>query len=388
MRKSPVRIFFLTLLVFCAVPFAASAQTGSEAPQALEAFPDSQAVLYINAHRIIREAMSRVMPPAEYQKMLSGARLAGFDPLDLRYIVGGVRFVDPAPQSGMPEFLLVVNGDFSADALLSAARLVFGSEEGKIRSETYGSKTLNIIDLRSTSKPGDAASGDAEKSAAGDGAKQEGAAPSPPPFPELATVALDANTLAVGVPDFVRAAIDAGMGQGRLKATTVALASRDPQSLMSLTAVLPENISETLARYGMKSDDQVSRIIDSLEQFNLGVGMNASDFTIKAAMLTGSAEQANIINGLLSFGLMAVKEAATKDANKKQKVAEARKARAILKVVNTMTHEVEGATVALGFTVSQQAVAELVKEEMAKKGGLRKNRKARPSKKRGATRKR
>lgn len=380
MRKTPIRSLLVTLFMLCALPFAASGQTTSEAHAALEAFPESQGVLYINARRIMHDALPRVMPPAAYQKMLSDVRQGGFDPLTLRYIVGGIRFVEPAPPSGLPEFLVVVNGDFSADALLSVARLIVGSEGGKIRSETYGSKTLQIVDLKTSPVPKDAQGED--------GAKEEGSAPTPPPFPEIAAVALDVNTLAVGVPDFVRAAIDAGAGQGRLKEATVALAARDSESLMSLTAVLPEDLPGMLARYGLGSDAEVSRIIESLKQVNLMVGMNAVDFTVRAAFLTGDAEQANAINGLLTFGLTALKEVAAKDAKKRQSPAQARKARAALNVVNTLTQEVDGSTVVVSFSVPQQTVSDLVKEELNKKSVAKKGKAARSSKKRGATRKR
>lgn len=380
MRKSPFRPLLISLFMIFVLPLAAQAQAASEAYAALEAFPEAQGVLYINARRLMHEALPRVMPPAEYQKMLAEARKGGFDPLALRAIVGGIRFVEPAPPSGLPEFILVIKGDFSAEAVLSIARLALGSDEGTIRRETYNSKTIEIVDLSKMPSPADAQSGNGEQ--------KEGAASSPSPFPEIAAVALDANTLAVGVPAFVRAAIDAGAGNGRLNDATVALAAREPEALLSLTAVFPEDLPGMLARYGIKTDGEVSRIIESVKQLNLMAGMNAVDFTVMASLLTGNVDQANTINGLLQFGLTALKEAAARDANKKQSPAQARKARTALRVANSLTHEVDGSTVVVGFSVPQQTVADLVKEEMAKKKAPKKGRGTRQTRKRGTTRKR
>ena len=55
--------------------------------------------------------MSRVMPPAEYRKLLAQAQKVGFDARELDYAVVGVRFAEPAPANGLPEFVVVVRGD-------------------------------------------------------------------------------------------------------------------------------------------------------------------------------------------------------------------------------------------------------------------------------------
>src|SRR3712207_8910778 len=68
---------------------------------------------------------------------------------------------------------------------------------------------------------------------------------SPIPYPEVAVMALDANTLVAGVPAYVKAVVDAAGGQGALKASMVDLAARDPQALWSRSE---EHTSELQSR--------------------------------------------------------------------------------------------------------------------------------------------
>src|SRR2546423_13797889 len=152
MRKlSPLKILS-ALALLLALASNAAAQTAVDARRALASFPDSQAVLFINAHRIVNEMLPRVMPAVEYQKMLAQAQKVGFDARGLEYVAVGARFAEPAPPSGLPEFVVVIHGDFNADSLLSIARIGLESEKVTRRQETYGSKTIEIIDTSNAHK--------------------------------------------------------------------------------------------------------------------------------------------------------------------------------------------------------------------------------------------
>src|SRR5215213_4331557 len=180
-KPKPVRLLLPLVLLF-ALAQAAAAQT--DARQALSGLPDSQAVLYVNAHRIVHEVLPRVMPPAEYAKMLAEAQKVGFDARGIDYVAVGARLADPAPANNLPEFVVVIHGNFNADTLLALGRVAAGAQNVSPRSETYGSKTLEIIDLESLNKkPGGAEGADGQ----GD------AKPKPMPYPEVAVMALDAN---------------------------------------------------------------------------------------------------------------------------------------------------------------------------------------------------
>jgi hypothetical protein len=148
------RIFprIMAALVLVSAASVAAAQTSTDARQALSRFPESQGVLYLNASRIINVAMPRVMPPGEYQKMLDEARKVGVDARGIDYAIVGVRFAPSAPAGAPPEVLAVVRGSFNANALLTLAR-TFAGGQAKMREESYGAKSLLIMDLRGEPKP-------------------------------------------------------------------------------------------------------------------------------------------------------------------------------------------------------------------------------------------
>src|ERR1700750_775215 len=106
----------ILLLAASAVPAWAQAPSAS-AREDLSGFPESQAVLYVNARRVTNEVMPKVMPAASYQSSFDAAkRLGKIDLRQIDYVIAGMRLTD-APSSGpVPaEFGLVVRGGFNAD---------------------------------------------------------------------------------------------------------------------------------------------------------------------------------------------------------------------------------------------------------------------------------
>jgi hypothetical protein len=342
-------------LAVLALAAAVSAQGLVDARSALSSFPDSQAVLFVNARRITTEALPRLLPKAEYDKMLAQSRQVGFDVRDVDYIAVGARFADPAQPSGIPEVLLVVRGKFSSDALLTLARVAASTQSLTPTEEVYQGRTIQVFDLTRLGQSG------------GD---DQGGPPKPPslPFKEMAATALDANTLAIGVPAYVRAAVDASNGQGALKTSLVELASRDPHTLWSLTADLPPNLAQYAQKLGLPRNEEAERMIAWLRQISFSNGMDALNFTVRAAVLTDSPDHANAISGLVRMGMTALQTAAENDIEKKrQKPAEARQAQIALSAIRTFSNQTDGSTVMLGASFPQTAVAEIVQKEFVKK---------------------
>jgi hypothetical protein len=353
MRKlTPARIL-PTLAFLFVLAHVATAQVASDARGALTPFPDSQAVLYVNAHRIVNEMMPRVLPPAEYRKMLAEAQKVGFDARELDYAAVGVRFAEPASASGLPEFVVIVRGGFNADALLAIARIALESEKMKRRQESYGSKTLEIID---TSNVDNLVESDAPK---------PGEQPKPAPYPEIAYATLDSNTIVVGVPNYVKAAIDSMSGQGALKASMLDLAANDPQALWSLTAELPPSLPDYLHKYGAPANQELDQMLGWMKQISLSQGMTALDFTLRAALLTDQPEHASAFSGLVRMGLLAAQMGLSKEAAKKRS-KDAVKARQALAALKTAVNRTEGSTLILGISVPQKDVADLILSEMSK----------------------
>ncbi|HEX8557930.1 MAG TPA: hypothetical protein VF668_07520 [Pyrinomonadaceae bacterium] len=355
-KTTPVRLLLPLALLF-ALAQAAAGQVPVDARRALASMPDSQAVLFINARRIINEVLPKVMPAAEYQKMLSEAQKVGFDARGVEYIAVGARLADPAPANNLPEFVVVVRGNFNADTLLALGRVVAGSKNVRPRSETYGSKTIEIIDLQSLSKPAEGAAADGQQ-----------APPKPMPYPELAVAALDSSTLVAGVPSYVRAAVDAAGGRQGLRTSLVDLATTDPQALWSLTVELPPNLYEYLRKSGAPASQEAEQMVGWVKQVSLAQGMDALNYSLSAAVLTDAPEHASAFSGLVRMGLMAAQTALNAEAAKQTpKHKDYAKTRAALNTIQTFVNRTEGNKLVLSASAPQKAVADLIRQEMAPK---------------------
>ena len=353
-KPKPARLLLPLALLF-ALAHTAAAQIDSR--RALSGLPDSQAVLYVNAHRIIHDVLPRVMPPADYAKMLNEAQKVGFDARGIDYVAVGARLADPPPANNLPEFVVVIRGNFNADTLLALGRVVAGAQNIKPRSETYGSKTIEVIDLQSLgAKPAGGADGEAA------------AKPTPMPYPEIAVTALDASTLVAGVPSYVRAMVDVSGGRGGLRPSMVDLAARDPQALWSLTVELPPNLAEYLHKTGAPASQEADQMIGWVKQVSLAQGMDALNYTLSAAVLTDAPEHASAFSGLVRMGTLAAQAALNQEAAKQTpRHKDYAKTQAGLAALKTFVNRTEGGTLHLSVSVPQKTVNQLVRQEMTKK---------------------
>jgi hypothetical protein len=362
MRKLNFARLLLPLALLHALASGASAQTHVDARGALSTFPDSQAVLFVDAHRIINEVLPRVMTPAEYQKMLDESKKVGFDVRGLQFAAAGVRFKDDAPPGTPPEFVLVIKGNFNADSMLALGKIMLAAQNLPSRTETYGSKSIEIIDTEAVAKTmnkGGMGSG------TGEGADGEAPKPKPFPYPELAVAALDSNTLVAGVPAFVRSAVDASGGQGTLRPSLLGLAAQDSNAIWSLTAELPPNLVEMAHNYGVPANAQFDQMVGWVRQLNISQGMTALDFTLGVAVTTDQPEHASAFSGLVRMG-QAFAENMLREAASKSKGKDAARAREGLALLSTAVNRTEGNTLVLRVSVPQKTVFNMVNEERAK----------------------
>ncbi|MET0648769.1 MAG: hypothetical protein ABW208_19320 [Pyrinomonadaceae bacterium] len=356
-KLKPVRLLLPLALLF-ALAQSAAAQT--DARGALSTLPDSQAVLYVNAHRIINDVLPRLMPPAEYAKMLSEAQKVGFDMRGIEYVAVGARLADPPPANNLPEFVVVIRGSFNADTLLALGRVAASAQNVTPRSETYGSKTLEIIDLRSLEKKPEGGTG------SGTGEGDATPTPTPMPYPELAVMALDANTLVAGVPSYVKAMVDAAGGQGALRGSMVDLASRDPQALWSLTVELPPNLYEHLRKVGAPANPETEQMVGWVKQLSLAHGMDALNYSMSASVLTDAPEHASAFSGIVRMGVLAAQTGLSSEAAKQTpKHKDYARTRAALNAIKTFVNRTEGNALLLSVSVPQKTVNDLFKKEMA-----------------------
>ena len=187
---------------------------------ALANLPEADALIYFNPQRILNEAAPRFMSEKDLVDMRKGFEElrtnVGIDPSKIDYLVIAVRFRKPSADLSFnaPEIMAVAGGDFSAESLLGLARMASG---GKLRDEKYGKKTLSLMTIEPIAK-------EAEKN------------PILKAFSEVGVVSLNATTLAAGTPGYLRAAIDASEGNGRISTQALNSLLRDPNALASAAA--------------------------------------------------------------------------------------------------------------------------------------------------------
>jgi hypothetical protein len=373
--RTPAR-FLLSLiaLMLLAAPAAVRAQ---DARSALTNFPESQAVLYVNARRLINEAAPSVVPPEVLNKGLAEAKQF-IDLNGLEYMIAGARLKGDLSAKQLPEFLLIVRGNFSAEALLSGARML-GQE--MYTQETVGTKTISLFTLN---KPAPASADGTQNS------KKF-------PVDQIAAVALDANTIAVGIPAYLRDAIETSGGgdRPRLKPELVELAMRDPNTLVSLVGDIPPGISQHIRALGAPANAEMERMVDAVRQVQVAVNMQPSTFGVQSIIRMDDSEKAMALSGLINMGVGFLKGELQKDL---QKVSSSSKAdvTAALSVLETLTNASRGNEVELNVTFQQAALADVIKRQFvakkqepaataaapgAKKGAAVKRRRARPRRK-------
>lgn len=361
MRKFNAARLLLPAALLLALAHAAFAQGAVDERAALSRLPDSQAVLFVNAHRVVNDVLPRVMPAADYQKMLAETQKVGFDVRGLQYAAVGVRFSDDAPAGTPPDFVVVIHGNFNADSLLMLARIGMAAQNVQGRDETYGSKSIQIVSTdaidKMMGKGGKPEGGDKPEGADGEAPKSK-----PFPYPELAFMALDSNTIVTGTPALVRSAVDAAGGRGALKPSVISLAAQDPNAIWSLTAELPPNLAGLAHKYGVPANEQFDQMVGWVRRLNVSQGMTALDYTLNVAVMTDQPEHANAFSGLIRMG-QAFAENALREAAAKSTGKDAVRAREGLAVLSTAVNRAEGNTLLLRVSVPQKTVAKLLKDE-------------------------
>lgn len=345
--QSPAR-FLLSIVALMLVAAAPVAVRAQDARSALTNFPESQAVLYVNARRLINEAAPSVVPPEVLNRGLADAKQF-IDLNGLEYMIAGARLKGDLSAKQLPEFLLVVRGNFSAEALLSGARML---GQDMYTQETVGTKTISLFTLN---KPAPANADGTQNS------KKF-------PVDQIAAVALDANTIAVGIPAYLRDAVEASSGgvRPRLKPELVDLALRDANTLVSLVADIPPGISQHIRAMGAPANAEMERMVDAVRQVQLAVNMQPSTFGVQSVIRMDDSEKAMALSGLINMGVGFLKGEIQKDLQKSSNSSKAEQ-NAALRVLETLTNASRGNEVELNVNFQQAALADVIKKQFAAK---------------------
>ena len=353
------------LLLTLAAAHVATAQTGG-ARENLSSFPDAQVVMFLNSQRLLTEALPRVVPQAELDKMFADVQKeTNFDPRSIHFVAVGARFREPFSSQTPPDFIVMVKGDFNADALLSIARMAAGAQHTQ---ETYKGRKLDVFDMTKPKKQDASSAGGSGQQPHTQQQPQFQAVPPPSPFPQLAAATMDSSTIIFGVPAFVRAAVDAAdASEGRIRPDLLELVTRNPDNLLSLAGDIPASFADMLKSTGMPQNAEIERIVRSLRQVQLSVQMTAADFGLQSIVKTDTAENANSINGLIELGLGFARMGIEEELNKvpANKPDERERMQAALALVNSIRNTASDNEVQLTLSVPQATVATFVQKEMA-----------------------
>ena len=350
----------LQLLAFVVLLFATS--TGSRAqtpvPNSLASLPEADTLIYINTQRILNEAAPRLLPEkdlAEMRKAFTEAKQhAGVDPSKIDYIVLAVRFRKPTADLSFmpPELLAVASGDFSSDSLIALARMAAGD---KLRDESYSSKTLSLVTIDPIAK-------EAEKN------------PLLKSFSEVGIVPLNATTIAVGTTAYLKAAVDASDGRGRISPESLNSLLRDPNALVSVAGSPLTSFAKSFGFLGTEANARPSRCDTKFGDFYAAVTMDATNFMLRGALNADNPDTAKIIHNLVG-GLLRQAISSVPDKT----------AQAILSNISITPEDHE---IVFRGDVSQQTVLNFIKEQMAPKPAAAKAVVAQPAVKKPVVRKR
>lgn len=328
----------------------ASSSASVGAPRdVVAAFPDSRAVALFNARRVFAEVLPAVMSATDLERMYSEAqRDMGIDLRQVHYVGLGLRYTEPVSQRTPPDVLVIVKGDFDPNALVNA--LAKNARGGRTQ-EAYKGRTIEVLRQRPASRS--------------DNASAPPAAPADP-YAEMGAVVLDRNTVVFGIPSYVRAAIDAADGQGRVNAQLADLIVRNPDNLLSIGGDVPASFAD-MARGmgGLPRDADTNRILSSMRQVQASVSMSqgglGGDFKIEAAIKTDTAETAawmkQLIDAKLAEGRAAIEQQLQQVPPDRQQDRE--DVQTLLGAMNSVSNTARDNELQLSITIPQATVAKL-----------------------------
>ncbi len=299
----------------------------------LTALPASDAVATVDIKRLLTDAMPRALDSNPTRLAEANAEIDRFKTrtgIDLRSfdrMAVGARFDDKSSAVTEASKVAIAHGSFDAGAIVAAGRL---AAKGKYREEKYEGKTVYIFTL------------DQQVKLLGLMNMR---------ITDLAVTSLDANTLAMGDPAGVRAAIDASQGRSRVSPELVALATRNPNALIGFAANMPPSASQNINI----DNDEITKNIDSIKQGYGWVGMTPTGFDMMAVARTSSADQAQSLRDTIA----AAKQLAGMLASHVSRSSD--KGKLVENALNNMKVVIQGSEVQVKLELAQTDIATLVR---------------------------
>lgn len=251
---------------------------------ALASLPEADTLIFINPRRILNDAAPKVIVAAELTKMRAAfedlKKGLGVDPSSLDYVVVAMRFHKPSGDLSFvpPEVIAITSGDFSADSLMTFARLGL---QDNAREEKHGTRSIAITKI-------DPVAAAAEKT------------PLLKSFSEIGFAALNINTIAIGSIGYLKAAMDATDGTGRISQTAVSSLVRDPDALISAAGSPLTAFAKSFGLLGTQVTARDPRCETPFGNFYAAITMEGNNFILSGAMNADNPDTASIIHSLVS----------------------------------------------------------------------------------------
>ncbi|HVQ40234.1 MAG TPA: hypothetical protein VMS31_22020 [Pyrinomonadaceae bacterium] len=323
-----------------AAPSANSNRTSLTATQiagSLASLPEADLLIYLNPQRIVNEVVPKFLPAKDVEEMRKAfddvKKNVGVDPTKVDYIVLAVRFKKPTDDLNFqaPEFMLLASGDFSAESLMVLARM---AADGKLRDEKYGTRTLGLMTIDPLVK-------EAEKN------------PMLKALTVMGIVSINANTIAVGTPAYLKAAADASDGKDRISAATLNSLVRDTNALASVAGTPWHSFSKSFGMLGTETNARAARCESNIGNLYAAITMDATNFMVRGVMNADNPDTAKIFSNLYS-GILRYAATSIPDPS----------AQTMLK---GLAITAEGDEVMLRADFPQQMVVEMLKQQLTPK---------------------
>ncbi|HEX8845547.1 MAG TPA: hypothetical protein VF791_12925 [Pyrinomonadaceae bacterium] len=299
-RKFYFSFIAVALMIAATFAFVIGNKTGrASSNSALAALPASDFIISIDVQRALNETLPSLLSSNPGTLAKFNAHLeefqqkTGINPRVFESVaIGGSLNPTLSPGRRDQSTVVIARGSFNSTELLNAGFAAAQKECEFVKEEQqYEGKTIYLI---SQVKPLKKSSGEnsARLSQEQYSHHFEVSAASKEKF---AITALDANSIAVGSPESVRAAIDASLGRNRVDEELVQLASQSTNAAISFSGKIPEGFAEKNV-----PNDMIGRYFASIRKFYGSFSANGSDAETFIALQTEKAEDATRISDALN----------------------------------------------------------------------------------------
>ena len=287
------RKLFLCMLAIATVLSATTAfsQTRTRANvanNALAFLPASDGVMVIDVRRVLSETLPQVFAGDSAKLAQINSEIdkfkteTGVDPHALNRVVLGTRYVYPSANVTKMETVAIVRGAFDTKAIAAAGRAKAGTG---YREEKYRGVTIMIFGIN-------------------DQMRMLGLWNMK--VTDLAVAALDTQTLAIGNPERVRAAISAGRAGARANAPLAGLATRDANAVIGFGG----NVTPQLTANLNVGTDAMAADIKSIRQVYGSIGPTQTNLSLTLVARTDAPASAknltDTVTGLKQLGAILI----------------------------------------------------------------------------------